>query len=1389
MGNVFQKKAKELNNNRKNRNLWKKVFRPLALIAVFCTTYILILPAITMEGEAVCGFEEHFHSEECYEKVVIEELLCGYEENEEILHEHSEGCYKNDGTLNCAEPEVQLHSHNEGCYASAEKEILICEAGEHLHTEECFAKEEYPETYLCGMGIHSHIESCYDEAGTLICSIPEHEHGAECIYAEVDSTADTETPDDWEASLSGISFSGNWAKDILAVAESQIGYSESAENVILVGEELKGYTRYGEKYGDPYGDWSAMFVAFCAEYAGITDFVTETDSERWLLKLDAEGKLLSGDFAAKTGDIVFVDTDDDGEAELMGIVTGKVSGTEKIEFIAGDTENGSVEYLIYETSDTAILGYCELPENPMAKEEILSAEAVAEKIANLPAAEEAKEKLEGFNKVLDKESFDAYKEELGTAVAEIKDAHEAFDDAQKLIAGDIAVLAGIETVLAEAEWKELSVLAEDKAYISVLNAVDSEAGTAEIGGNAVFGFSGEIRTYADEKFGEARIKLEITLPLTAEKAVFDTEAMAWLEEPEIKAEAESQILTGYLRIRAETLEETVVPGTFGESIAVKILDMSHGEEVFVTIAAAMEHNSWETACETHGTEERLRIESKHLAVNAVMDEATQQAEYEALLAEFEALAAENLPEEELKAKAEELWNKVSEKYNKGYLSEEKFRELSEKISVLIYGDLDTIAEYADGYNWKAFVESGGFGEYNNYESIGSVSGEFVNSVLENNIFSASGFAGTVNAAGDDDPSDSQIREEGGENVSSEGAVYVSKTIDGTEIENVFDITLEVITQDIVTEVYKEPDMAVVIVMDISQTMNSDFGGSTRYAAAMTAAENFIKQFRQNNKGASKIGFVAFNTDAHQIFPLSQCYTAAQESSLITTMRNQTGAIINKSGYASAHNRFTNIEGGLKRAYDMLNSAGNEHKYVVFLSDGFPTTYLNTGTSAAYDGYDPYDANGTRFYDSVQKLNGKNRPCAYGTSYSDPAAIKARQQATTMKNNGVTIFSIGVGIGDQTIKKYVDQCLNTSHSVVDRRNTNYEIGAADTSAAFKNWLGNKIGSGYYYDSTNASGLNSAFNSIFTQIKELNAQSSHLDWVATDPMGNMGVHELDSVEFIGFYNKDNVLVEGDLKGESGDGEEYENTATFDESKHTIEWDIKKSGYVSTAFGNVTNYRCTLKYRVRLQNEMSQFIERESYDTNDVTSLTYRVIEQTGSNVEISERRTVEFPIPAVEGYLSELSFTKTNSIGDPLPGATFALTHDTESCGFCRGDGKGHVEVSVYEATSDENGNVSFSNIPSGHTYTLTETVVPDGYKPNGNTYSVKVSYDALTVTVTGKSGEEITWDEFIENEIQYVLPSTGGSGRDLIYTSGFMLFTAAAIMYGYFRKRGKREARE
>ena len=70
----------------------------------------------------------------------------------------------------------------------------------------------------------------------------------------------------------------------------------------------------------------------------------------------------------------------------------------------------------------------------------------------------------------------------------------------------------------------------------------------------------------------------------------------------------------------------------------------------------------------------------------------------------------------------------------------------------------------------------------------------------------------------------------------------------------------------------------------------------------------------------------------------------------------------------------------------------------------------------------------------------------------------------------------------------------------------------------------------------------------------------------------------------------------------------------------------------------------------------------------------------------------------------------------------------------------------------------------------------------------VSYDAITVTVTDENGSELPWDETVPNEIRYVLPSTGGSGTDSIYTLGFMFVTAAAIMYGYSRRHREKDAK-
>lgn len=1541
MKNAMLNQAAKLNKGRRNRRWWQTVVRSMAVMVVFCTTYALILPALTMEGTPVCGHEAHSHTDACYDNhtavqfqcgleegtVVLHhhdsncfdaqnvlvctlpeltahahgegcfakaeepscayvhvhsdacittqrELICGKEEiqahthsescaatetklvctlaegdahthgeacyetvpvpcnipeseghthseacytdvevpctkttNEEHIHEdncyqtelrceleeytphtHEDGCYDAEGTLVCEKPVVIVHQHTESCRKEVSQPVLVCKQEEHTHTEACYKDETENNEggYLCGMGEHTHVETCADPDGGWLCNIPEHTHEAACLVEDLDLTADVDIGRQWEAAAA-VKITGDWAEDLLAVARSQLGYAESKKNVVLEGGKLKGYTLYGAKYGVPYGDWDAAFVSFCLEYAGVKNFHRDTNCAEWMKTLKQMQTFVPADaFVPEAGDLVFVDTDQDGTGDHMGIFVEEVPDSGQWKLLAGDTNNNCVEYETWNRAAN-ILGGCALPENPMSEMERDQAKVVSDGISALPTAETARAELLARNKVLDRTGYDTYLNDLNARVAVVREGYDKLSDEQKLLVGDAAVLDQLEALCAETIWVQKPVLTEDSAAVKLLNAQTPATGEVGIGQTALFPFQVELISLTEDVYSEGRVKLEFVLPLTDEQAVFDLDAMPWLENSQTtvqtrrmgETETLCQVLTGYWHLKADDMDGHVIPGDFAQSAAVKVLNMGYNEQITVQISAAMEHSTWEGVCQTHQAEEKLTVTTPHVMVVEIATP-EQEAMYQNLLAEYNALAEQELSEEARNAAAEALWNQISEAYGESKLTESAFTELSEKVMVLQYGNLNAIAEPCIGNSWMMLRDSGWFSEYSNSLAVAP----------QSVLFSAQASSVPVRAARSRSVSTpasaSQIRQVGGGVDSADGAVYVSKTIAGTDVENVFDITLEVITQDVVNEVYQEPDMAVVIVLDISNTMNSAFpkgSSNTRYQAAMLAAEGFLDQFANKNLGASKVGFVAFNTDAHQIFPMSQCATSGQATALKNTMRSATGRIINQSNYAELHSRFTNIEAGLKRASDLLATVTNKHKYIVFLSDGFPTTY----TSSGYNGYDPYDANGTRFYDSHEKYNGKNRPCIYGTSYSDEAAIRARTVAQTLKNNGTTIFSVGVDIGGQTVQQYVNQTTGKNWSVVDRRSAKYEIGDASSADAYKNWLGTKIGSGYYYDSTDTTGLTNAFNQIFETIVELNAQSSHLDWVATDPMPDMGVQELDAVEFIGFFNRSGQLTGDNLVGKSSEAADAENTASYDPDKATIHWDLKNSVYTSMAFGNTTNYRCSLTYRVRLKNENPGFVERNAYDTNDTTALTYRVIEQNGDQVTVSERRQVFFPIPQVEGYLGELSFRKVGSTGEAVSGATFTLTHDTANCGACRGDGNACVSLLPYTANSDENGTVSFTAIPSGHVYILEETVVPQGYQKNGNSYQVRIAYDKLTVTVKDKDGKDIPWKEFIENHTEYRLPNTGGSGIHLFTYGGLLCILTACVYYAYLkgRKRPKR----
>ena len=226
MQNIVSQKSKKYIKEQLRKKHWKRIVTALACVVVFWTTYALILPAVTLTGDTFCGLEEHTHSDECYEKT----LVCSAGETAPS-HTHTDACFETRSVLSCGLEESEEHVHEETCYT--EESVLIC------------GMEETAET------VHEHTDECY--AQTLICEREEHEHSLACYS---DPNADVESADSWvRYGLTGV-----WSDDVVSVAQSQLGYEESAKNYLVTEDgTMKGITRYGQWYGDPYGDWNAMF--------------------------------------------------------------------------------------------------------------------------------------------------------------------------------------------------------------------------------------------------------------------------------------------------------------------------------------------------------------------------------------------------------------------------------------------------------------------------------------------------------------------------------------------------------------------------------------------------------------------------------------------------------------------------------------------------------------------------------------------------------------------------------------------------------------------------------------------------------------------------------------------------------------------------------------------------------------------------------------------------------------------------------------------------------------------------------------------------------------------------------------------------------------------------
>lgn len=446
MNDILKTYMERFRENRHTLRRYTAFVLALAMITTLFVNWQLHGVGISMTAQYQCGEEEHAHTADCYTKV----LTCGYEEGELenadevaaaaatsqptveaepaplslepqiefVPHEHTEDCYTEVQTLTCMEEE---HVHGDDCF-DPEDGTLICEKFEHTHDENCYTTEyeltcgleegELVEQVveptqsaeLAAMAVaepvalepmvdtvepiyHHHTDACYEEV--LTCPLPEHHHTVACLS---DTSADVETPEEWQAANAEAVMTGNWDEDLLSVAKTQLGYEQSEKNFEIDpadGVTLRYYSRYGQSYGNPYGEWDVMFLSYCLKYAGIPQSAIPQEASVLALRSSMSDMdwLLDGEdgSAANVGDIVIYNKYVTRTVAVDSSADGAADGLDDQFSMDAEGENGAE----LETSGASALDAAPAAEDAPAADSVITPDLPDTANPEQPAAKPA----------------------------------------------------------------------------------------------------------------------------------------------------------------------------------------------------------------------------------------------------------------------------------------------------------------------------------------------------------------------------------------------------------------------------------------------------------------------------------------------------------------------------------------------------------------------------------------------------------------------------------------------------------------------------------------------------------------------------------------------------------------------------------------------------------------------------------------------------------------------------------------------------------------------------------------------------------------------------------------------------------------------------------------
>lgn len=506
-----------------------------------------------------------------------------------------------------------------------------------------------------------------------------------------------------------------------------------------------------------------------------------------------------------------------------------------------------------------------------------------------------------------------------------------------------------------------------------------------------------------------------------------------------------------------------------------------------------------------------------------------------------------------------------------------------------------------------------------------------------------------------------------------------------------------------TEQTSKP-LDIILLADTSGSMSTIVDGTNkaRYRILQDAAKELADALltEQNtalgNDQQIQLAFTRFSGGNTGSAP--SCLTSPQ----FTSNKSQFNAAVDKLSsrvgrYVLGALGATEWDEGLHYANSLSSGRPNAKKIIIFLSDGEP-----------------------------------NRSSDYSQSVYQEALEKGRE----IINSGTDLYSVGIADSSMRWVKRGTNGQSTTGSS-NRRPGNDYYRCMETFAVDVNG-GNGGSDSKYYSADDVSNLSEIFKAIIQDITHqmtfqdlviTDELSEYADFVSSDPsqvrVTNNKGELLSPGEYTVVVSGKKIEIRFPNKLEAG--ETY--TVSFDIKPTQKAYDDRADNLNNPNFTGSEGYPVTGDNGTDAEGNQTSS-GKPGFYSNDRATLTYHVVTTTDGEDVVGEEATArDYAKPVIQVELSQIPVEKTWSDGEEKH------AEDTISVSLYRDNDSETYRTLTLNAENEWAG--SFSNLPSGHTYSIQEQMNDD----LSNRYTSTIETDKVSLrlgdTNTGSEAQRFT----------------------------------------------------